>query len=71
MNEEADMGKKQVPSDRRLVSKAGGVMPERQQRIAQRAYELYATRGYRQGHDLEDWLEAEQELAERGLDRAA
>lgn len=39
---------------------------ERQQRIAQRAYELYVARGYQDGHDLEDWLKAE-----RGLERAA
>ena len=31
-------------------------------RIAKRAYELYAKRGYRYGHALEDWLEAEQEI---------
>lgn len=31
-------------------------------RIAQRAYELHATRGYRQGHALDDWLEAEREI---------
>lgn len=30
--------------------------------IAQRAYELYAARGYEHGHDLDDWLQAEAEL---------
>lgn len=31
-------------------------------RIAQRAYELHAQRGYREGYAVEDWLEAEREL---------
>jgi hypothetical protein len=31
-------------------------------RVAARAYELYAERGYRQGYALEDWLEAEREI---------
>ncbi len=30
--------------------------------IAQRAYELYAARGYEPGHDFDDWLQAEAEL---------
>ncbi len=33
-----------------------------QMRIADRAYELYAERGYRQGYALDDWLEAEREI---------
>ena len=33
-----------------------------QARIAQRAYELHAGRGYRQGYALEDWVEAEREI---------
>ena len=30
--------------------------------VAQRAYELYEARGAEPGHELEDWLNAEQEL---------
>ena len=30
--------------------------------IAQRAYERYCSRGYTDGHDVEDWLAAEREL---------
>jgi hypothetical protein len=33
------------------------------ERIAARAYELYVTRGGRDGRDLDDWLEAERDLA--------
>ncbi|HWI16835.1 MAG TPA: DUF2934 domain-containing protein [Vicinamibacterales bacterium] len=30
--------------------------------IARRAYDLYLARGREDGHDLEDWLQAEHEL---------
>ena len=33
-----------------------------QARIAKRAYEIHAERGYRQGYALEDWVEAEREI---------
>ncbi len=32
------------------------------QLIAKHAYELYAEGGYREGHALDDWLEAEREI---------
>jgi hypothetical protein len=31
-------------------------------RFAKRAYELFLVRGDENGHDLDDWLQAEQEL---------
>ena len=33
-------------------------------RIRERAHELYEARGREDGHDLEDWLRAEEELTE-------
>jgi len=33
--------------------------------IAQRAYELFLARGRVEGHDVEDWLEAEQQLKQK------
>jgi hypothetical protein len=33
-----------------------------QVRIAQRAFQLHAERGYREGRALDDWLEAEREM---------
>lgn len=33
-----------------------------QARIANRAYEFYVERGYRQGYAVDDWLEAEREI---------
>jgi outer membrane protein TolC len=35
-----------------------------EENIAQRAYSLYEARGRQQGHDLDDWLQAERELLE-------
>ena len=35
-----------------------------QEAIARRAYELFLARGEQHGHDLDDWLQAERELAE-------
>jgi hypothetical protein len=32
--------------------------------IAQRAFELYCARGCEEGHDIQDWLQAERELRE-------
>ena len=34
-------------------------------RIADRAYALYEARGHRNGGDLQDWLDAEQEILNR------
>jgi Protein of unknown function (DUF2934) len=39
--------------------------------IRQRAYELFEARGGEQGHDLEDWLRAEEEIRARKSDAAA
>ena len=33
-----------------------------QEEIARRAYELYEARGYVDGFDIEDWLQAEQDI---------
>lgn len=30
--------------------------------VARRAFELYCERGYRDGYDVQDWLQAEREL---------
>ncbi len=35
----------------------------REERIRQRAYELYSSRGKSPGHALDDWLQAEAELS--------
>jgi hypothetical protein len=33
--------------------------------IRQRAYKLYEARGRKDGHDLEDWLRAEEEITQK------
>jgi hypothetical protein len=38
------------------------VMIPIEQQIQRRAYELYEQRGRREGHDLDDWLQAEYEI---------
>jgi hypothetical protein len=40
------------------------------QQIQQRAYELYEQRGRKQGHDLDDWLQAEYEIKGRQANAA-
>jgi hypothetical protein len=40
-----------------------------QAQISGRAFELYVQRGFQDGHDLEDWLEAERQIL-RQEDRA-
>jgi hypothetical protein len=35
---------------------------ELEEKIRQRAYELYLERGQEHGHDVEDWTRAEQEI---------
>lgn len=58
------------PSAIKAPSVATGSVPGVEQKIRQRAYELYETRGRGDGHDLDDWLAAESELKGQKL-RAA
>jgi len=39
--------------------------PDVQEQIRCRAYELYEQRGREDGHDLDDWLQAESEVAQK------
>lgn len=40
--------------------------------VRQRAYELYEERGRRDGHQMEDWIQAEEEVRDKyGLGKAA
>jgi len=42
-----------------------------EEQIRRRAYELYEARGRGDGHDVEDWLEAEAEITGRAEMRQA
>ena len=46
------------------TNRTGESSSELQEEIRRRAYELYERRGQGDGHDLEDWLQAEAELSE-------
>jgi hypothetical protein len=37
--------------------------------VAHRAYELYCARGYQDGYDVDDWLQAERDL--RGEEKSS
>jgi hypothetical protein len=39
--------------------------------VAQRAFELYCARGCEDGHDVEDWLQAERDLRGSAESRGA
>ena len=41
------------------------------EQIAQRAYEIYVRKGRHPGHELEDWLEAEEELRQEATSAIA
>ncbi len=41
-----------------------GLTPEILERIRVRAHELFEQRGREEGHDLEDWLQAEAEVTQ-------
>jgi len=49
-----------APSD--MGKQTGGRLYPTHNEIAQLAYSLYESRGRQEGHQLEDWLSAEQEL---------
>ena len=42
-----------------------------EEQIRRRAYELYESRGREEGHDLEDWLTAEEEITAKNTRTAA
>ena len=44
---------------------------ELEYQIRQRAYELYEARGRERGHELEDWLRAEEEITREKVKTAA
>jgi hypothetical protein len=53
-----------TPNLKKTTSISGrtAVEADREEQIRQRAYELYEARGRGDGHDMEDWLEAEAEI---------
>ena len=59
------------PPHTRAAAYADGQLPL-EERVQQRAYELYVLRGNESGSEMEDWLQAEDEVRdaeEHGADR--
>jgi hypothetical protein len=56
---------------KRLFRRLDASFDEKEERIRLRAYELYEQRGKRDGHALDDWLQAEAELTKRKSLRVA
>ena len=54
----------------RVASEASTGNSARSEEIKRRAYEIYLERGEQPGRELDDWLQAERELARRLLSRA-
>ena len=59
------MSKEKNPATRATATRNENV----EEQIRRRAYELYQARGSKDGHDLEDWQQAEAEI--RGSQRKA
>jgi Protein of unknown function (DUF2934) len=49
---------------RKTLTKSGSP-PSLEEQIRQRAYELYEERDSEDGHELEDWLRAEEEITQQ------
>jgi hypothetical protein len=56
------MAKTTSPKPRKLTSVPPQVHDDRAKRIAERAYQLAAQRGFTPGGEVEDWLAAEREI---------
>jgi hypothetical protein len=58
----ADIAAADVTGERGMAKYTGGRLSPTRDEIAQRAFSLYESRGRQDGHHIEDWLRAEQEL---------
>jgi hypothetical protein len=54
--------KPEIDKNRKLQQELSVDTPPGHAEIAQRAYEIYVKRDNDDGHDLDDWLQAEREL---------
>jgi hypothetical protein len=62
MKEVADIFVTETTGDRLMGKHTGGRLSSTHDEIAQLAFSLYESRGRQDGHHIEDWLRAEQEL---------
>jgi hypothetical protein len=61
----------QGQSEKSAPVKQENVSANLEEDIRHRAYELYVQRGRKDGHDLDDWLRAEEEIKWTRIRRAA
>ena len=47
------------------------ITPTLHEQIRRRAFELFEQRGREEGHELDDWLQAEEELTQQGTKMTA
>jgi hypothetical protein len=62
VRESQQSGEPAAPEKRPVHAQPVSPCDDLQARIAKRAYEIHAERGYRYGYALDDWLEAEREI---------
>jgi len=67
MTARADLPVRKAPTSVQQENPAPNVEGE----IRRRACELYEQRGREDGHDLEDWLRAEEEITQKRVRRVA
>jgi hypothetical protein len=61
-----------MPTPSRTITQRTEPTSDLQEQIRRRAYELYEQRGRDDGHELDDWLQAEAELTQsRAMTAAA
>jgi hypothetical protein len=62
MEKVADIVAAETTGELGMGKYTGGHLAPTQDEIAKLAFSLYESRGRQDGHDIEDWLRAEQEL---------
>lgn len=60
-----------MPPTLRTTHQTPQVTSELQEQIRRRAYEVYEQRGRDDGHELDDWLQAESEVTQHKAKTAA
>jgi oligoendopeptidase F len=60
-----------MPAPQRTTKQAAKSTDDPQEEIRRRAYELYEQRGRENGRDLEHWLQAESEVAQKKAETVA
>ena len=60
-----------MPATLRTINQTTESASELQEQVRHRAYELYEQRGREDGHELDDWLQAESQVTQQEAKTAA